>query len=606
MSRVKQSRSGARTGVLALAAAAAALAVVWAGVLGTTHARAAAPAAPAVAVFPIAGDQVAEPATQLTFRGIPASQLGTITVTGSKSGAHTGTIKADSDGAGGSFLPAKSFTAGETVTVKTRLNIVGATGGTYRFTVQHPATPVPARPLPTAPRTKSDVWNYVSRPDLKPAALTVNRLPTKAAAPGSLFIAPQAGPLNNGPELLGPYGNLTWFDPVPKGSYVTDFRPQTYQGKPVLTWWQGNVNLSGVGHGVDEIYNDSYHRIATIGRANGIDADLHEFLLTPQGTVWRTAYNPVFWDASTVKGGSKQEIIFDSVAQEIDIKTGLVLYQWDSLDHVALGASYSPVARRKGVPWDYLHINSIEPESDGSVLISARNTSEVYDVSGTDGSLNWTVGGKFPSFAMGSNTSFYFQHDARLHNGNLLTLFDDAGQPFKEKQSRALTLKLDTTKKTVTLVSQFFHTPALKAPAEGNNELLSNGDQLVSWGQAPFITEFNPKGQTVFDMHFNAFNATYRAYRSVWKGYPTTLPAAAAKTSGAKTTVWASWNGSTSLNKWRVLGGSSATSLKTVGGGAKTSFETSFTLGGRYADVEVQALDSTGKLLKSSKAVKAS
>ncbi len=580
---------------------AAALVAIFSGVLGTAGARA---ASPAVSVFPIAGDRVADPTTQLTFRGIPASQLGAITVTGSESGVHTGTVKGDSDGDGGSFLPSKKFTAGETVTVKTALNIVGGKAGTYSFTVQTPGNPVAARPLPTAPRTKNDVWNYVSRPDLKPAALTVDKLPAKAAAPGSLFIAPQAGPINNGPELLGPYGGLTWFDPVPKGTYVTDFRPQTYQGKPVLTWWQGNVNLSGVGHGDDVIYSDSYRPVATLKDANGVDADLHEFLLTPQGTAWRTAYSPVVMDVSKLKHGSKHEIVFDSIAQEIDIQTGLVLYQWDSLDHVALGASYSPVARHKGVPWDYFHINSIEPQPDGNVLISARNTSEVYDVSGTDGSINWTVGGKFSSFRMGSNTRFYFQHDARLHDGDTLTLFDDAGQPFKEKQSRALTLKLDGKKNTATLVSQFFHTPALKAPAEGNNQLLANGDQLVSWGQAPFITEFNPTGQTVFDMHFKAINATYRAYRSVWNGSPVTLPAVAARTSRGKTTVWASWNGATALSKWRVLGGSSAKSLKTVGGGARKSFEMSFRLGGSYAYVEVQALDLHGNVLKTSKAIK--
>jgi hypothetical protein len=359
--------------------------------------------------------------------------------------------------------------------------------------------------------------------------------------------------------------------------------------------------MSGVGHGVDEIYNSSYRPIATLKSANGVDADLHEFLLTPQGTAWRTAYNPVSWDASSIKHGSKTEIVFDAIAQEIDIKTGLVLYQWDSLDHVALGSSYSAIARRKGVPWDYFHINSIEPQSDGNVLISARNTSQVYDVSGADGSINWSVGGKKPTFRMGTHTPFFFQHDARLHDGDILTLFDDAGQPFKEKQSRALTLQLDAKKNTATLVSQFFHTPALKAPAEGNTQLLPNGDQLVSWGQAPFVTEFNSKGQEVFDMHFNTFNATYRAYRSGWTGTPVTLPAVAAKTSRRKTTVWASWNGSTALNKWRVLGGSSTKRLKSVGGGAKRSFETSFRLGRSYAYVAVQALDNDGKVLGTSK-----
>jgi hypothetical protein len=199
---------------------------------------------------------------------------------------------------------------------------------------------------------------------------------------------------------------------------------------------------------------------------------------------------------------------------------------------------------------------------------------------------------------------FYFQHDARLHDGDILTLFDDAGSPFKEKQSRALTLRLNAKTNTATLVSQFFHTPALKAAAEGNNQLLANGDQLVGWGGAPFVTEFNSKGQAVFDMHFNALNASYRAYRDVWTGTPVTLPAVAARLSGGKTTVYASWNGSTALNKWRVLGGSSPKSLKTVGGGAKKSFETSFRLGGSYAYVEVQALDSHGNVLKASKAIK--
>jgi hypothetical protein len=588
--------------VLGLAIAAA-LTAVLSGLLGTTGSRAAAPAV-SVSVFPIAGDTVADPTTQLTFRGVPASQLGTITVTGSHSGVHTGKVEGDSDGQGGSFLPTKPFTAGETVTVRTALNIVGGTGGTYHFIVQTPATPVPARPLPTAPRTENDVWNYVSRPDLKPAALTVDKLPTKAAEPGSIFLAPQAGPVNNGPEIIGPYGGLVWFDPVPKGTYVTDFRPQTYQGKSVLTWWQGNVNVSGVGHGDDEIFSSSYRHIATLTDANGVDADLHEFQLTPQGTAWRTAYSPVIRDASQIKHGSKQEIVFDAIAQEIDIKTGLVLYQWDSLDHVALGASYSPIARHKGVPWDYFHINSIQPQSDGSVLISARNTSQIYKVSGQNGAIEWSLSGKFPTFTMGPGTQFYFQHDARIQPNGTLTLFDDAGQPFKEKQSRALTLKLDATKKTATLVAQSFHTPALKSPAEGNTNVLPNGDQFVGWGQAPFITEFNPKGQEVFDAHFNAVNATYRAFKSAWTGSPTTLPALAAKTSGGTTTVWASWNGATSLSRWRVLGGSSATGLKTVGGGARRSFETSFTLGHSYAYVEVQALDSHGTVLKTSRTVR--
>jgi hypothetical protein len=32
--------------------------------------------------------------------------------------------------------------------------------------------------------------------------------------------------------------------------------------------------------------------------------------------------------------------VLDSVVQEIDIKTGLVLFQWDRLDHVPLSRSH--------------------------------------------------------------------------------------------------------------------------------------------------------------------------------------------------------------------------------------------------------------------------
>ena len=67
-------------------------------------------------VFPIPGGNFASPATQITFRGIPAGQFGTISVAGSTSGVHTGTIVADSDGDGGSFVPSTPFTPGETVT----------------------------------------------------------------------------------------------------------------------------------------------------------------------------------------------------------------------------------------------------------------------------------------------------------------------------------------------------------------------------------------------------------------------------------------------------------------------------------------------------------
>jgi hypothetical protein len=559
----------------------------------------------AVNVFPIPGGRVAAPSSQITFRGIPSGQLGAIAVTGSVSGPHTGRVLAHSDGRGGSFVPAAPFRAGETVTVRTGLNIVGGTGGAFSFKIASPAGGIRARaPVPTK-RVRGDVWRFASRHDLTPAAVKVTHKGTRAVR-GDAFIASQTGPLQNGPMILGRYGGLIWYKPMPRGQSATDFRTQTYRGKPVLTWWQGTVSAAGVGSGEDEIYDSSYRPVATVRAGNGLNSDLHEFQLTPQNTALVTAYYPVYWDASSA-GGSKQAIVLDSVVQEIEPDTGLVLFQWDSLDHDPLTDSYQPRPKDPGHPWDYFHLNSIQQAEDGSLLLSSRDDWAGYDVSHATGQTVWILGGKRSSFKMGPNTQFAFQHDIRLRANNRVTVFDDgAGPPVVHKQSRALTLAIDTKKMTATLVSQHEHRPALLAAYEGNMQQLPGGHEFVGWGQQPYFTEFDSQGQMVFDARYVGTNSSYRGYRLVWTGTPAIFPSVATATRRGTTTVYASWNGSTSLRGWRVLSGSNPNSLKAVRARGKQGFETSIriTHAGRY--VAAQALDVDGRVLAVSKATKVS
>ncbi len=576
-----------------------------AAVLGPAAAAHAATAP--VNVFPIPGGHLAAPSTQITFRGIPATQIGPVTVTGSKSGAHPGRIVGDSDGDGASFLPNQPFKAGETVTVSTGLSIVGGTGGSYSFTVANPAGAIPLAGVRPAPRVRNDVTRFASRPDLAPTTFTVvKKAPASVAAGGDLFLAPQYGPVQNGVQIIGPYGGLVWYQPVPHNDTATDFNLQTYQGKKVLTWWQGNVSAAGTGDGVDEIYNSSYQHIATVKASNGVNSDLHEFTITGQNTALVTAYYPVMWNVPTSKG-TQSRIVLDGVVQEIDIPTGLVLFQWDSLDHVPVTASYQPIPTNTGHPWDYFHLNSAQLIGNGNVIISSRDTWAVYNVSHQTGGIVWTLGGKSSTFKMGNNASFAFQHDAKLVNSNLMTVFDDgAGPPDVHKQSRGLELRLDTTHNTASVVVQDLHSPPVLARYEGSDQLLHNGDSLVGFGSKPWVTEFNSKGKTVFDGRFVDANQSYRAYRYPWTGTPTTTPAAAGRTSKGKTTVYASWNGATQVARWQVLGGKSSTSLKPVGSAAKSAFETAIKLNHSYVYVEVRALDSHGHTLSTSTAVKAS
>jgi hypothetical protein len=577
---------------------------------GIAEGQAQAPAG--VSVFPVAGSVAATPQTQIAFRGVPFAQLqsASIQVTGSRSGAHAGTIESDSDGDGGSFIPAAPFQAGETVTVATSLAVLGAAAGKFHFTVATPAGTIPYQPHQTVRRVSGDVWRFRSRPDLAPSAV---RLLKRSSAAGSadIFLTPQYGPVQNGPEILDSYGGLVWFTRVARGNSAANFRVQTYHNQPVLTWWQGYTN-AGVGVGQDVIYDSSYRPIATVQAGNGLRADLHDFQLTPAGTALITAYDPVYWNATSVHGSSK-EIVFDSVVQEIDIPTGLVLFQWDSLDHVPLRDSYQPVppegpkvGTRNG--FDYFHMNSVELDTDGNLVISARNTWAAYKVNHDTGQIMWILGGKRSSFRMEKGSAFAFQHDVEVNapGDSVMTVFDDGGGlPNVHPQSRGLVLVLDFKHKTAKLALQDTHSPPLIADFEGNFQPLPGLNAFVGWGQQPYFTEFDRGGRIVLDGRFVSNTSSYRAYRFQWTGTPAVPPAVVTRTSRGTTTVYVSWDGATAVSFWRVLGGSNATGLHLVRTVPKTGFETAINIRAAHY-VQVQALDYQRRLLGTSSVAKVS
>jgi len=562
---------------------------------------------PSVSVFPTPGSLVAAPGTQIAFRGIAPTALGPIEVSGSRTGVHTGGIESDSDGDGASFIPTKPFAPGETVTVSSSLNVLDAQHGTFQFTVATPAGGIPYLKALIVPRVRGDVWRFHSRPDLAPAAVEVAR-PRAGSWRQDIFLAPQFGPVQNGPEIVNFRGRLVWFDRVPNGDMASDFRVQSYRGRPVLTWWQGYSD-AGVGEGDDVIYDSSYRELAVVRAANGLKADLHEFEITPSGTALITAYFPVYWDASSVHG-SKREIVLDSVVQEIDIPTGLVLFQWDSLDHVPVTETYQPLpleGRKYGVrnPFDYFHVNSVVLDDDGNLVISGRNTWAAYKVDHRTGAVIWTLGGRHSSFRMGPGTGFAFQHDVAVQapDDRLVTVFDDgAGPPSVHSQSRALELGLNLSRGTATLAAQRLHSPPLLAAFEGNLQRLPDLHEFVGWGQQPYFTEYGQRGRVLLDGRFVGDTSSYRAYMFPWTGTPAAPPALSGSTAGRTTTLYVSWNGATDVAGWRVLSGPTPANMRAVRTTSNAGFETKIEIAAApYAAVE--ALDARGRVLSTSATV---
>jgi hypothetical protein len=563
-------------------------------------------AATAVALSPLNGTPDASPQTQISFLGVPADEITHIAVVGSHSGRHGGKLESYASSPGASFLPSHPFTQGERVTASA---IVGPAHHPERVSTTFTVARLPDYRLvgnkPLELSRQGLVQSFVSQPELKPPSLFVSADSAQATA-GDLFLTPTHGYGQSGAMIVGGQGALIWFHPAPAGEFDADLQVQSYEGQPVLTWWQGDVPQSlGVGFGQDEIYSSAYTPVATVSAGNGYQADLHELQLTPQGAAFITAYSLV--DANlSAEGGSSNGILQDAILQEIDIKTGLVMFEWHAYGHVSLSDSYSTPSSSANYPWDFFHLNSVsvDPWGDGNFVISSRNMWAAYEINHSSGAVMWRLGGRHPSFTMGAGTGFAWQHDVRWQPDHTLTIFDDGATPKEHSQSRAVRERINWAHHSVELVGRYVHTPPILTGSQGNDQVLADGNSFVGWGEEPYLTEFNPSGQILFDAHFPSPGQSYRAYRFAWSGQPAAAPSAGVTASSGETaTVYASWNGATDVSEWRVLGGESATSvtapLATV---PASGFETAIPVTGAYAYFAVQALGPTGQVLSTSAA----
>lgn len=576
-----------------------------------------------LAVAPLPYSYDASPRTQISLLGVPAARLRHVSVKGSRTGTHAGRLRAYSQGDGASFVPSKPFQSGETVTIRGTLapgaGAAPATGAPlsggaapsaaarpFSFSFVVAAQDTLAHPAPgVQPAGKAgEVQHFHSRPDLQPPAVTVSAS-SALSAPGYVLAAPYSGPGQDGPMIFDSSGQLVWFDPIAGGGEASDLQVQQLDGKPVLTWWQGYIPPQGFGEGVEVIADAAYHQ-QVVHAGNGYVVDLHDFHITPQGTALTTVFNPIDCDLSSV-GGSRTAAVTDGVYQEIDLRTGLVRREWHSVDHVALSESYAKASQAtREWPFDYFHINSLDAHADGTLLLSARNTSALYELAWSTGQLSARIGGRRSSVKMGTGTSMAYQHDARELPNGTISVFDNGGVPKVHPQSRGIVVAVNSQAHTDTLLAQFEHPKALLAGSQGNIELLPNGNYFVGWGAEPYFSEYSSSGQLLFDAHVATKNQSYRGFREPWTGTPPGAPAIAATPTSASgpVNVYASWNGATQVASWRVLGGASASSLAPVASAPRAGFETTIATPGPEAFVAVQALDVNGAVLGTSHAVK--
>jgi len=475
---------------------------------------------------------------------------------------------------------------------------------------------------PIGAYTTKGAYSFVSAPRLHPPKLRNDvKTQTSTLAGGDFLLAnfpnlTVSGPLTGegGPLILDSNLQPVWVYPVGTDVVATNLQQQTYNHRPVLTWWTGVVTNTGAStSGQVNIVDEHYRSVAKVKAVAPWIISVHDAVISG-GNVWVTVYRLVPGQNLSAYGGSPSGIVYDSGVQEYSIKTGKLLYTWDALNSIPLSEAEQPAPPPVAAanPWDAYHINSIQLLPGNQMLVSMRNTWAAYLINTKTNQTVWTLGGKASSFKVAPSAAFAWQHNAQMLPGNKVSLFNDnccmiTGPGVFAKPNGAsggLILSLNTGAHTASLVSSYTHRNRPLDPAFlGSMNVLPNGNALVGWGSQPYFSEYSKTGQLLLDAVWPGKDLSYRAeFSGTWVGTPYFPPSGAARKSKGRVTVYASWDGDTQVTAWKVLAGSNPNHLPVVARKAKTGFETAIQLPKAARVYKVQAFDAKGHLLRTSKA----
>ncbi|MCP4580400.1 MAG: hypothetical protein GY839_02190 [candidate division Zixibacteria bacterium] len=296
-----------------------------------------------------------------------------------------------------------------------------------------------------------------------------------------------------------------FYKKMPSLSY--DFKVQP---NGLLTYFSTETDFF---YAMDSTYSvvDSFR----CGNGYGENTDFHDFQILDNGHMLMLARDPQLIDMSEIiEGGNPNAIVIGQIIQELDTLKN-VIFQWRSWDHIEITDAAWNIDLR-GPTVDYIHVNSLELDNDGNLLISSRNLQEITKIDRESGEIIWRFGGENNEYTLiGDLRWFSLQHDARrILNGNV-TLFDNGNLNYPP-YSRGLEYQLDEINKTATLIREDRNTPDVFSFIMGSYQRLPGGNSIVGWGGGtPCFTEIRPNGEKAFEVNSGG---SYRSFRFPWHG----------------------------------------------------------------------------------------
>jgi hypothetical protein len=288
----------------------------------------------------------------------------------------------------------------------------------------------------------------------------------------------------------------------------------------------------------------------------GMPVDTHELRRLPNGNFLLFG-DPVVGhvdlsDVAMGKYGSDANIL-DCAIQELT-PSGQLVWQWlayqdghidpdkeSTFDITEPANGVSPLNPDGGTVdvVDVFHCNSIDWDSEGNLLVSARDMDSVFLIANPGGSgpnagkVLWKLG---PPGANGRPYSedgaryialtsdpapvagFYRQHHVRYIADNAFTVFDDRTlAPSSNTPDRGLIVSFDLDAGTAAVDWQYVGTGT--TPGMGSMTVLKDGSHVIGWGYvtapgAVSFTETDPDGNDLVDFVFAETPTADSSYRA--------------------------------------------------------------------------------------------
>lgn len=329
---------------------------------------------------------------------------------------------------------------------------------------------------------------------------------------GYIFMNNWGGPPYN--IIFDNSGNPIWYHKYPDRR--RDFKVQK---NGLLTMLVRTNYPFGEGFiGMDQTYTvvDSFHAV------NGYGTDEHELQVLEDGHYLLLGRRETVVDMSQyVEGGRTNATVREAVIQEFTPEHELI-FQWRAWDHFDIADTYVPSENElTGSYIRFPHMNAIDIDDDGNIVLSSRHLSEVTKINRQTGEIIWRLGGPKNQFTFINDplNGPENQHDVRALGNGRYTVFDN-GNEHNPPVSRAVEYEVNTEDMTATLVWEFRDNPDKYTHWMGNHQRLPNGNRLINWadGSLPKITEVRENGELAFEMWWQGYIHTYRVFRFPWQG----------------------------------------------------------------------------------------